>query len=76
MIIVLRNTYGSTGHFEENFQAVLFDQLPRPPKPGPKDFFAHALRAGYWLLMAHRLLLLGGGRPAPGLAKAKEVLKV
>ena len=58
-IIVLRNAYGSTEHFEENLQAVLFGQPPQLPRPSPKDLFAHAFQAGYLSLIEHRLLLTG-----------------
>jgi CubicO group peptidase (beta-lactamase class C family) len=40
VIIVLRNGYGSTEHFEQNLQAVLFGQAPRLPSRSPKDVLA------------------------------------
>ena len=42
VIIVLRNGYGSTEHFEENLQAILFDAEPRLPSRSPKDLAAFA----------------------------------
>ena len=40
VIIVLRNGYGSTEHFEENLQAALYGKEPRLPKRAVKDVAA------------------------------------
>ena len=42
VIIVLRNGFGSTEHFEENLQAILFDQQPWLHSRSPKDMAAAA----------------------------------
>jgi hypothetical protein len=55
--IVLRNAYGSTEHFEQNVQAILFGQAPRLPSRSPKDIVAHAWFAGAGWLAAHRLAM-------------------
>jgi len=47
VVIVLRNGYGSTEHFEENLQAVLYGKEPRLPKRAAKD-----LAAQVWLVPA------------------------
>jgi len=47
VVIVLRNGYGSTEHFEENLQAVLYGKEPRLPKRAAKDLAAQA-----WLVPA------------------------
>jgi len=53
--IILRNGYGSTEHFEQNLQAILFGQTPHLPSRSPKDLLAHAWFAGAGWLTAHRL---------------------
>lgn len=58
LIIVLRNAYGSTEHFEEKLQAILFDQQPRLPSRSPKDVVAHAWLKIYASIDAHRLFSL------------------
>jgi CubicO group peptidase (beta-lactamase class C family) len=56
VIIVLRNGYGSTEHFEENLQAILFDHPPRMPSRSPKDVVAHAWLMTYASVTSHRWL--------------------
>jgi len=58
VIIVLRNAYGSTEHFEENLQAILFGQQPRLPARSPKDIVTHAWLVSYWSLSAHPIFTL------------------
>jgi CubicO group peptidase (beta-lactamase class C family) len=58
VIIVLRNAYGSTEHFEENLQAILFDQRPKLPSRSPKDVLAHAWLVTYASLKDHWVLSL------------------
>jgi CubicO group peptidase (beta-lactamase class C family) len=58
VIIVLRNAYGSTEHFEEKLQAVLFDQQPSLPSRSVKDIVAHAWQAAYGVLTVHPRLSL------------------
>jgi CubicO group peptidase (beta-lactamase class C family) len=53
--IVLRNGYGSTEHFEQNLQAILFDQPARLPSRSPKDVVAHAWFTTAGWAAAHRL---------------------
>jgi CubicO group peptidase (beta-lactamase class C family) len=49
VIIVLRNSYESTEHLEENLQAVLFDAPPRLPSRRVADVFAGPLvKFGEW----------------------------
>ncbi len=56
VIIVLRNGYGSTEHFEENLQAILFDAQTRMPWRSPKDVVASAwLKTAGWVT-AHALV--------------------
>jgi CubicO group peptidase (beta-lactamase class C family) len=42
VIIVLRNTYGSTEHLEENLEAILFDRPPQFPSRNFTDIAASA----------------------------------
>ena len=62
VIIVLRNGYGSTEHFEENLQAILFNQPPRLPGRSAKDIAAGTgLKLAGWLaahIIPSALLLL------------------
>jgi len=53
--IVLRNGYGSTEHFEENLQAILFNRPMHLPSRSPKDVIAHAWFATFGWVAAHRL---------------------
>src|SRR5262249_3426585 len=55
VVIVLRNGYGSTEHFEENLQAILFGHPPRLPSRSPKDVVAHAWLASVGWVAAHRV---------------------
>jgi CubicO group peptidase (beta-lactamase class C family) len=55
VIIVLRNGYGSTEHFEENLQAVLFGKPPRLPARSPKDIIAHSCQLVFAWLANHPL---------------------
>jgi len=56
VIIVLRNGYGSTEHFEEKLQAVLFDEQPSLPSRSPKDIAAHTWQVTCASLMARPVL--------------------
>jgi CubicO group peptidase (beta-lactamase class C family) len=56
VVIVLRNAYGSTEHFEEKLQAVLFDQQPSLPLFSPKDVIAHGWYVTYRAVTAHPLI--------------------
>jgi CubicO group peptidase (beta-lactamase class C family) len=57
VIIVLRNSYESTEHFEENMMAVLFDQPPRLPSRQVADLLANPfVKFGEW---AHLNWLVG-----------------
>ena len=53
VVIVLRNGYGSTEHFEDNLQAILFNQQPRFPSRSPKDLVAHTWWVMYESVNAH-----------------------
>jgi CubicO group peptidase (beta-lactamase class C family) len=56
VVIVLRNGYGSTEHFEENLQAILFDQRVGMPWRSPKDVVVGAwLKTAGWVA-AHAIL--------------------
>lgn len=58
VIIVLRNSYESTEHFEENLQAVLFGRLPHFPRRSVKDIAAHTALATFVPLVTHWRLVL------------------
>jgi CubicO group peptidase (beta-lactamase class C family) len=53
--IILRNGYGSTEHFEDNLQAILFNQPMHLPSRSPKDVIAHAWFATTEWVAAHRV---------------------
>src|SRR5215469_16649307 len=63
-IIVLRNSYESTEHFEENLQAALFDAPARLPSPKIGDVLAGpfvkfgAITHLHWLIVPAGLFLL------------------
>jgi len=54
VVIVLRNAYGSTEHFEEKLQSVLFGQEPQLPRRNPKDVVARAWMSSCATLEAHQ----------------------
>ena len=53
IVIVLRNGYGSTEHFEENLQALLFGGQPHMPRRNAKDIFAHPVLVTYGWSSSH-----------------------
>lgn len=58
LIIVLRNSYGSTERLEQNIQAILFDQEPKMPSRSPKDLAARAWQVPEAWVDAHGTLSL------------------
>jgi CubicO group peptidase (beta-lactamase class C family) len=56
VVIVLRNGYGSTEHFEEKLQSVLFGQSPPMPGRNAKDVLAKAWLTAYYFVDSHRIL--------------------
>jgi CubicO group peptidase (beta-lactamase class C family) len=53
IVIVLRNGYGSTEHFEENLQTLLFGGQPHMPRRNAKDIFAHSALVIYGWSSSH-----------------------
>jgi hypothetical protein len=80
VIIVLRNSYESTEHLEENLQALLFGQSPHFPRKSPKDIFAHSSLVLLQSLTEHWravlfliLLLLGMSWQLKNVAKRSDL---
>ena len=60
VVIVLRNGYGSTEHFEENVEAILMGREPQVPGRNLKDMAASFWFAGgSWGVLAVGILALG-----------------
>jgi hypothetical protein len=61
LIIVFRNSYGSTERLEQNIQAILFDQQPKMPSRSPKDLAARAWQVPEAWVDAHGTLSVALG---------------
>lgn len=80
VIIVLRNAYGSTEHFEDALQSILFEQVARIPSRSAKDILAHSAQVGLQTLASHPILgttalVLIAGAGLAALARKKSGLQ-